>query len=151
LFTLERHPPTPGQREHSPQRRTTAGTAAPPPQTRGTQSARQPHSNSLCSPLKGGPGPQSALRHVDAGPSTKRPDARIVLNGTPMKWVSHYTDFTIDVAGTMNLGKLDEAGSPAIIAHGLTFESICIVFALSIALVFVFQRQCKARSRTARS
>jgi len=68
-----------------------------------------------------------------------------------MKWVSHYTDFTIDVAGTMNLGKLDEAGSPAIIAHGLTFESICIVFALSIALVFVFQRQCKARSRTARS
>jgi hypothetical protein len=47
----------------------------------------------------------------------------------------------------MNLGRLDQAGSPAIIAHGLTFESICIVFALGIALAFVFQRQCRARSR----
>jgi len=33
--------------------------------------ARQPHSNSLCSPPKEGPGPGSALRHVDAGLSTK--------------------------------------------------------------------------------
>ena len=33
--------------------------------------ARQPHSNALCSPPKEGPGPGSALRHVDANPSTK--------------------------------------------------------------------------------
>ena len=32
--------------------------------------ARQPHSNGLCSPPKEGPGPGSALRHMDAGPST---------------------------------------------------------------------------------
>eukprot|EP00967_Tisochrysis_lutea_P055086 scaffold69075_cov36-Tisochrysis_lutea.AAC.2 len=36
----------------------------------------------------------------------------------------------ISHSGAMNLGKLEEANSPAIIAHGLTFESICIVFAL---------------------
>jgi len=29
MYTLERHLPTPGQRGHSPQRHTTAGTAAP--------------------------------------------------------------------------------------------------------------------------
>jgi len=32
--------------------------------------ARQPHSNGLCSPPKEGPGPGSALRDVDAGPSS---------------------------------------------------------------------------------
>lgn len=60
-------------------------------------------------------------------------------------WVSYVKESSM--FGAMNLGKLEEANSPAIIAHGLTFESICIVFALSIALVFIFQRQCRARSR----
>jgi len=32
-YTPETHLPTPGQRRHSPQRHTTAGTAAPPPDT----------------------------------------------------------------------------------------------------------------------
>jgi len=37
----------------------------------------------LCSTPKGGAGPGSALRHVDADPSTKRPDARIVPRAKP--------------------------------------------------------------------
>ena len=49
--------------------------------------ARQPHSNGLCSPPKEGPGPGSALKHVDAGLSTKGADAR--NSNTPYKIGNH--------------------------------------------------------------
>jgi len=59
----------------------------PPAQTqRNTVPQRvNPTQTAYARPPKVGPGPGSALRHVDAGPSTKRPDARIVPNGTPAK------------------------------------------------------------------
>jgi len=46
--------------------------------TGNSPTARQPRSNGRSSPQKGeAVGPRSALRHVDAGPFTKRADARI--------------------------------------------------------------------------
>ena len=49
-----------------------------------------------------------------------------------MNWVSYVKESSMFGAlhGAM---RLDEADSPKIITHGLTFESICIVFALSLA------------------
>jgi len=50
MFTPERHLPTPGQRRHSPQRHTAAGTAASTTTDTGnTVPQRQPHSNGLYS------------------------------------------------------------------------------------------------------
>jgi len=58
MITPERHLPTPGQNEHSPRRHTAAGTTAPRPHhhRHGEHSptARQPHSNGLCSTGLGG-------------------------------------------------------------------------------------------------
>jgi len=74
MFTPERHLPTSGQHGPAPSGTPPPAQPPPPPQTRRetrSHSARQPHSNGLCSPPKEGPGPGSALRHVDAGPSTK--------------------------------------------------------------------------------
>ena len=72
MFTSERtsphqdstgQPPAAHRRRHSRLHHRRHGKHSP--------TARQPHSNGLCSPPKEGPGPVSALRHVDAGPSTK--------------------------------------------------------------------------------
>jgi len=62
MYTPERHLPTPGQRGHSPQRHTAAGTAAPTTTDTGNtvQQRANPHSNGLCSPPKEGPGPGSS-------------------------------------------------------------------------------------------
>jgi len=70
-------PPAAHRRRHSRPHHSRHGEHSP--------TARQPHSNGLCSPPKEGPGPGSALRHVDAGPSTQGADAHIVPNGTPAR------------------------------------------------------------------
>jgi len=65
-------PPAAHRRRHSRPHHRRHGEHSP--------TARQLHSNGLCSPPKEGPSPGSVLRHVDAGPSTKGADARIVQN-----------------------------------------------------------------------
>jgi len=55
-----------------------------PPQTRGTQYSAPTHSNGLCSSPKGGPGPRLELRHVDAGPPTKRTIIRYIDRDNPL-------------------------------------------------------------------
>eukprot|EP00965_Chrysotila_dentata_P200303 6179904-Pleurochrysis_carterae.AAC.2 len=40
--------------------------------------------------------------------------------------------------------QLDEADNPAVIKQGLTFESICIVFALGLSVAFLCRRRCVA-------
>ena len=71
MFTPERYlPTTPGQRGHSPPRHTAAGTAAPTTTDTGDtvpQRANPTQTAYAHSPLKEGPGPGSALRHVDVG------------------------------------------------------------------------------------
>ena len=85
MYTPERqaraHPPAAHHHRHSRPHHHRYGEHSP--------AARQPHSNGLCSPRKEGKGPGPALRHVDAGPSTKRSDVRIVPNDTPAKSASH--------------------------------------------------------------
>jgi len=85
MYTPERHLPTSGQHGPAPSGTPPLAQPTPPPQTRETQS------HSVPTPLKrpmltpeGGPRPSQgqALRHMDAGPSTKGADARIVPNGT---------------------------------------------------------------------
>jgi len=72
--TARAQPPAAHRRMHS----------RPHPRRHGEHNptVRQPHSNGLCSPPKEAPRPGSALRHVDARPSTKGADALIVPNGT---------------------------------------------------------------------
>ena len=78
MFTPERHLPTPGQREHSPQRHTAAGTAAPTTTDTGNTVPQRanPTQTAYAHPRRRAQAQGQARRHVDAGPSTKRADAR---------------------------------------------------------------------------
>jgi len=71
--TARAQPPAAHRRRHSRPHRCRHGEHSP--------TAHQPHSNGLCSPPREGPGPGSALRHVDDGPSTERSDEHLVSNG----------------------------------------------------------------------
>ena len=56
-------------------------------------------------------------------------------------WVSFVKESSM-FGALQGAAKLDEAHSPAVISHGLTFESICIVFALALSVVFICRRRC---------
>jgi len=78
--TARAQPPAAHRRRHSRPHHPRHGEHIP--------TARQPHSNGLCSPPKESPGPGSALRHVDAGP--KSFEARLTD-------IYMYIDIDIDV------------------------------------------------------
>jgi len=68
MYTPERQLPTPGQHEHSPQRHTAAGTAAPTTTYTGSTVLQRanPTQTAYAYPPKRGPGPRSVLRHVSS-------------------------------------------------------------------------------------
>jgi len=70
MFTPESHLPTPGQREHSPQRYTAAGTAAPTTTDTGSTVPQRanPTQTAYAHPLRRAQAQGQALRHVDAPP-----------------------------------------------------------------------------------
>jgi len=79
MYTPERHHSTPPHQVSAGIAPSSTAAPTPPHHRHGEHSptARQPHTNGLCSLPKEGPDPGSALWYVDTGPSTERPDARI--------------------------------------------------------------------------
>lgn len=58
-------------------------------------------------------------------------------------WVSFVKESSVFGAlhGAIKPGSLDELESPSIIAQGVTFESICLLFAVGVALLFACRRR----------
>ena len=61
-----------------------------------------------------------------------------------VNWVSFVKESSVFGAlhGAIKPGSLDELESPSIISQGLTFESICLAFALGVALLVACRRRC---------
>lgn len=64
-----------------------------------------------------------------------------------VNWVSFVKESSMEsvfgaLHGAIKPGSLDELESPSIIAQGITFESICLVFALGVALFFACRKRC---------
>ena len=63
------------------------------------------------------------------------------------KWISYVKQDTT-IFGHMHAGMaLDQASRPGLVEHGITFESICIVFALVLVVVFMTRQTWKSRRR----
>mmetsp|Transcript_4235 Transcript_4235/g.7079 ORF Transcript_4235/g.7079 Transcript_4235/m.7079 type:complete len:225 (-) Transcript_4235:86-760(-) len=82
------------------------------------------------------------------GGSDERPEDEVTVTfkagskvAPDMNWVSYVKESSMFGAlhGAMTL---EEASSPAVIVHVFTFESICIVFAVTLVLVFVCRGRC---------
>ena len=58
-------------------------------------------------------------------------------------WVSFVKESSVFGAlhGAIKPGSLDELESPSIISQGVTFESICLLFAVGVTLIFACRRR----------
>ena len=58
-------------------------------------------------------------------------------------WVSFVKESSVfgAIHGAIKPGSLDELESPSIISQGVTFESICLLFAVGVAVLFACRRR----------